>query len=109
MITMTDSAKAKIDEICKENDAYAVSLNLSGGGCSGFKYDWGILDTKEDLEEDEEIFETGNGGRLTVGIISLAYLAGSEVDYISDLMGAQFEIKNPNATGGCGCGASVCF
>lgn len=106
---MTDSAKAKIDELCENNNAYAISLNINGGGCSGFKYEWGILESKDDLEEDEEVFETGNGGNLTVGILSLAYLAGSEIDYVSDLMGSQFDIKNPNAQGSCGCGSSVRF
>ncbi len=106
---MTDSAKDKIDEICKEHNAYAVSLNIAGGGCSGFKYDWGILETKEDLEEDEEQYETGKGGILAIDLMSLAYLAGSEIDYVSDLMGSQFNIKNPNAVGSCGCGTSVSF
>ena len=108
MITFTESAKQKINELCEDHNAYAISLNISGGGCSGFKYDWGIVDTIEDLQEDEEQFETGTG-RLTVDLMSLAYLAGSEIDYVSDLMGSQFNISNPNAVGSCGCGSSVSF
>lgn len=108
MITITDSAKEKINEICTDNNAYSVTLQLKGGGCAGFQYSWGIADTKEDITEDEEIFETGNGN-LAIDIMSLAYMAGSEVDYVSDLMGSQFMINNPNAKSGCGCGASVSF
>lgn len=108
MITFTESAKEKINELCKEHNAYAVTLNISGGGCSGFKYDWGLADTPEDLDEDEEQFDTGTG-KLSIDLMSLAYLAGSEIDYVSDLMGSQFNISNPNAVGSCGCGSSVSF
>lgn len=109
MINMTNTAKAKIDELCKNNNAYAVTLNVVGGGCAGFKYVWGLVDTAEDLEEDEEVFSTDNDGKIAIGVMSLAYMAGSTIDYVSDLMGSQFEIKNPNSQGGCGCGTSVRF
>lgn len=108
MITITDTAKEKISEICEANNAYAVTLEVQGGGCAGFKYSWGLADLPSDLDEDEEVFEAG-AGKLAIHIMTLAYMAGSEIDYISDLMGSQFEIKNPNAKGGCGCGTSVSF
>ena len=108
MITLTESAKAKIEEICKNNNAYAVTLNLVGGGCAGFQYDWGIAELKEDLDDDEELFDAGEG-KLAVNIMSLAYMAGSEVNYVNDIMGSMFEINNPNAKSACGCGTSVTF
>lgn len=108
MITITDSAKEKFTEICKDNNAYSVTLQLKGGGCAGFQYSWGLADTVEDLTEDEEVFDAGEG-KLAIDIMSLAYMAGSEVDYVSDLMGSQFVINNPNAKSGCGCGSSVSF
>ncbi|MFZ9615197.1 MAG: HesB/IscA family protein [Fluviibacter sp.] len=108
MITITDSAKEKITEICKDNNAYSVTLQLKGGGCAGFQYSWGLADEAADITEDEEVFDAGEG-KLAIDIMSLAYMAGSEVDYVSDLMGSQFVINNPNAKSGCGCGSSVSF
>jgi iron-sulfur cluster assembly accessory protein len=108
MIELTESAMTRIDEICKAQNVYAVTLNVTGGGCSGFQYDWGLAEFESDIIDDEEVFEAKEG-KLAVGIMSLAYLAGSKVDYVQDIMGSQFEIVNPNAQSGCGCGASVSF
>lgn len=110
MLDLTDSAKEKLNELCAENNCYAISLNLKGGGCAGFQYEWGLLEYESDLEDGDELFETGNGdGKLVVNVDSLVYLFGAEVNYVKDIMGSQFEINNPNAKSSCGCGVSVNF
>ena len=86
--TITDTAKLQINTICEENAVYGVSLNLKGGGCAGFEYDWGTVAT---------------------GSTSLMFLFGTEVDYVKSIMGSNFEIRNPNSTSSCGCGVSVNF
>lgn len=110
MLELTETAKAKLDTLCTKNDCYAISLNLKGGGCAGFQYEWGLLEFESDLEDGDEIFETGIGdGKLVVNVDSLVYLFGAEVNYVEDIVGSQFEINNPNAKSSCGCGVSVNF
>lgn len=107
MLNLTEAAKTRIDEICKKNDSYALSLNISGGGCSGPKFDWDLIKSKDDMDEDDyECLETGNGGILAIGIFCLANIIGSTVDFKHDTFGSQFVIDNPQASssksGGCG-------
>jgi iron-sulfur cluster insertion protein len=104
MINMTENAKLKIDQLCEENNAYALTLAVVGAGCSGLKYEWGLIEFESDLSEDEEVFETSNGGKLAIESVSLAYIADSTIDYVSDLMGSNFDIINPNSKSSCGCG-----
>ena len=108
IVTLTDTAKAQIDSICQENDSYAVSLNLKGGGCAGFEYDWTIVATEADLEENDIVIDSDTG-KFVVGAIAVMYMVGTEIDYVKDLMGATFQVKNPNAQSACGCGISVNF
>lgn len=107
--TLTNSAKAQIDLLCKENNCYAISLNLKGGGCAGFEYDWGIITHPSDLSAGDEIISTDNAGRFVINSYSIMYLIGTEIDYVKSLVGANFEIRNPNAQSSCGCGVSVNF
>src|SRR5210317_680879 len=86
--TLTDAAKAQIDLLCEENSCYAISLNIKGGGCAGFEYEWGMMQSPEELEEGDEVIKTDNN---------------------CSLVGSTFEIKNPNAQSSCGCGVSVNF
>ena len=108
IVTLTDTAKAQIDSICQENDSYAVSLNLKGGGCAGFEYDWTIVATEADLEENDIVIDSDTG-KFVVGAIAVMYMAGTEIDYVKDIMGATFQVNNPNAQSACGCGISVNF
>jgi iron-sulfur cluster assembly accessory protein len=108
IVTLTDTAKAQIDSICKENDSYAVSLNLKGGGCAGFEYDWTIVATEADLEENDIVIDSDTG-KFVVGAIAVMYMAGTEIDYVKDIMGATFQVNNPNAQSACGCGVSINF
>ena len=105
IVTLTDKAKAKINELCAEKNAFAVSLNLKGGGCAGFEYDWGFV---EESEPGDELIITGTGN-LVIGKQSIMFLFNTELDYVSQIFGSNFEIRNPNAKSSCGCGVSVNF
>jgi iron-sulfur cluster assembly accessory protein len=105
--TLTESAKAQINTICEENNCYAVSLNLKGGGCAGFEYDWTTIN-QDEIEANDVVIDAGSG-KFVVGAHSLMFLIGTEINYKKDLMGAMFEVNNPNAQSACGCGVSVNF
>jgi iron-sulfur cluster assembly protein len=106
--TLTDAAKQQINTLCVENNYYAISLNLKGGGCAGFEYDWGIIPTAEGIEAKDLVIDAGEG-KFVVGGHSMMFLFGTEVDYVKSIVGANFEIRNPNAKSACGCGVSVNF
>ena len=84
------------------DDSLMLRLTVSGGGCSGFQYGF---DFSKETDDDDHVFEY-HGVPLVVDEVSLDLLAGSEVDYVEDLSGAAFVVKNPNATASCGCGSS---
>ena len=109
MITLTEAAQTQIDTLCEENEVYGISLNIKGGGCAGFEYDWGTVNSPLDLEDGDEVVKTANGCAFIVGAHSLMFLLGTEVDYVKSIVGANFEIRNPNAQSACGCGVSVNF
>jgi iron-sulfur cluster assembly accessory protein len=103
---ITDAAKAQMEKLLEKHpDKYAVSLTVLGGGCAGFKYDWGFVDNKENVGK-EDILEDWGKGRFVVDETSMLYVAGTKIDWIEETFGSQFEIINPNATSGCGCGES---
>jgi len=104
MITITESAKAKIKDLLLEENNPDIALRtfVQGGGCSGFSY--GFTFDEEKNEDDFEI--PVDEFRLLVDSMSMTYLQGAEIDYKEDLMGSSFSIKNPNATTTCGCGSS---
>jgi iron-sulfur cluster assembly accessory protein len=102
-ITITDCAARQIARLIAEEDGDCMfRVSVSGGGCSGFQYGFGLDDTRG---EDDLLFER-DGAKVLVDTVSLAYLAGSELDYVEDLIGASFQMRNPNATSSCGCGTS---
>lgn len=106
--TLTEAAQDQINALCKQNDCYGISLNVKGGGCAGFEYDWGLVKSENDVDTQDEVISAG-GGNLVIGVQSLIYLFGTRIDYVKDLFGSQFEITNPNAKSSCGCGVSVSF
>ena len=106
--TLTDAAKKQIDIICEENKVYAVTLNLKGGGCAGFEYDWGTLKSAEEVKPLDITMDAGIG-KFVIGNESMMFLFGTEIDYIKSIIGANFEVRNPNAKSSCGCGISVNF
>ncbi len=103
-VTMTMSAVRRILALSKAegNPALMLRLSVSGGGCSGFQYEFSLetLTTSAD-----QIFEK-HGARLVVDDVSLSLLQGARVDYVEELMGAMFVVQNPNATSSCSCGNS---
>ncbi len=102
-ISVSDSAANRIREIMAEGSAQnALRISVAGGGCSGFRYDFEIVDS---TNEDDLVIEK-DGARVAIDPISIPYMAGSEIDYVDDLIGASFKIHNPNATASCGCGTS---
>lgn len=107
--TLTESAKKQINALCEENGVWGISLNLKGGGCAGFEYDWGTVANPEDTEIGDEVINADGAGHLVIGAHSIMFLVGTEVDYVRSLVGSNFEIRNPNAQSSCGCGVSVNF
>lgn len=104
MITISESAKAKIKDLLYEegNPNLALRTFVQGGGCSGFSYGFTF---DEEINEDD--FEVPlDQFKVLVDAMSMQYLSGSEIDYKEDLQGSSFSIKNPNATTTCGCGSS---
>jgi iron-sulfur cluster assembly accessory protein len=106
---LTSAAEAQIDKLCDENECYGISLNIKGGGCAGFEYEWGTIALPSDLGNDDEVVKTANNCSFIIGAHSLMFLIGTEVDYVTSLVGSNFEIRNPNAHSACGCGVSVNF
>jgi len=103
-IIFTDSAALKVSELIAEegNDNLKLRVYVSGGGCSGFQYGFTF---DEEVNEDDTSVENG-GVTVLIDAMSIQYLNGAEIDYKEDVSGAQFVIRNPNATTTCGCGSS---
>ncbi len=103
-LVFTDSAALKVKDLIEEegNNDLKLRVFVQGGGCSGFQYGFTF---DEETNEDDTIMEK-SGVTLLIDSMSYQYLVGAEIDYKEDLEGAQFVIKNPNATTTCGCGSS---
>ncbi len=103
-LLFTDAAASKVAELIREeaNPALKLRVFVTGGGCSGFQYGFTF---DENVEEGDTSIEN-QGVQLIVDPMSVQYLMGAEIDYREDLEGAQFVIRNPNATTTCGCGSS---
>jgi iron-sulfur cluster assembly accessory protein len=102
-VTVTERAAERIAQIVSNEPAnIMLRVSVEGGGCSGFEYHFDLVPNAE----PEDILIEHAGAKLLVDSFSLTYLAGSEIDYVDDLMSASFKIKNPNATAACGCGTS---
>lgn len=103
-IVFTDSAAQKVAGLIQEegNDNLKLRVYITGGGCSGFQY--GFTFDEEVNDDDTQIVK--GGVTVLIDSMSIQYLNGAEIDYKEDLSGAQFVIRNPNATTTCGCGSS---
>ncbi|MPV67966.1 MULTISPECIES: iron-sulfur cluster insertion protein ErpA [Burkholderia] len=100
----TDAAADKVKQLIDEegNPDLKLRVFVQGGGCSGFQYGFTF---DEEVNEDDTVMDK-NGVQLLIDSMSYQYLVGAEIDYKDDINGAQFVIKNPNATTTCGCGSS---
>jgi len=102
-ITLSERATRRIAELLKAEAAPALfRVSVEGGGCSGFQYRFDLVTetTPDDLLVERD------GARVVVDPISLGFLQGAELDFVDDLIGAQFKLNNPNVTAACGCGTS---
>ena len=101
--SVSDRAAERVAEIvAAQAHPAALRVAVLAGGCSGFQYKFEL---DEAVQPDDFVVET-QGARVLVDPVSLDLLAGSQLDYTDELMGAHFTVRNPNATSGCGCGAS---
>ena len=103
-VSISAAAAKRLGEIFAAEDRPNLMLRVtvSGGGCSGFQYGF---DFSEYENQDDSIFER-DGIKVVIDDTSLDYLAGSEIDFVTEMVGSAFQVNNPNATAGCGCGAS---
>jgi iron-sulfur cluster assembly accessory protein len=102
-VTVTERAAHRIGEILKgEPSGAMLRVSVEGGGCSGFQYKF---DTEHTRADDDVVIEK-SGATVLIDPVSLNYMAGSEIDFVDDLIGSSFKINNPKATASCGCGTS---
>lgn len=103
-VILTEAATSKLASLLAEENNPNLKLRIfvSGGGCSGFQYGF----TFDETQEETDAVVESNGVKVLVDNISSNYLKGAEVDFVEDLNGAHFVIKNPNAASSCGCGNS---
>jgi iron-sulfur cluster assembly accessory protein len=102
-VTISDSAARRIGEILKGEPAGAMlRVSVEGGGCSGFQYKFDI----ERAKADDDLVLTRDAAVVLIDPVSVNYMAGSQIDFVDDLIGQSFKINNPQATASCGCGTS---
>jgi iron-sulfur cluster insertion protein len=103
-VRLSESAARRVAELkrLEERPRAFLRLAVSGGGCSGFQYGFSFDDARQ---ADDMAFER-DGVTLVIDAVSLELVKGAEIDFVEDLMGASFQVKNPNAASSCGCGNS---
>ena len=102
-VAVSASAAKRVAKILStEPDMTALRVSVEGGGCSGFSYKFDLARSAT----DEDIVIERDGAQVIIDPVSIMYMGGSVIDFVDDLMGQSFQIKNPNATASCGCGTS---
>jgi iron-sulfur cluster assembly accessory protein len=102
-ISLTDAAAKRIATIvARDAEKTALRVSVEGGGCSGFSYKFDLVNDRA----DDDIIIEKNNARVLIDSMSVIYMEGSEIDFVDNLMGQSFQIKNPNAVASCGCGTS---
>lgn len=102
-VVLTENAARRITEIVAgEPKNKLLRVSVEGGGCSGFQYKFDLVPTPA---EDDTVLER-DGATVLIDPVSLGFLEGSEIDFVDELIGASFQIRNPQATASCGCGTS---
>ena len=103
-VTVSESAIRRVASIlANETQKDALRISVEGGGCSGFSYKFDLV--ADDRQDDDLVIER-DGAVVLIDSVSIEYMQDSEVDFVDDLMGQSFQIKNPNAVASCGCGTS---
>ena len=102
-VTVSERAARRIGEILgREPSGTMLRLSVEGGGCSGFQYRFDM----DRAQAADDVLICNGGALVLIDRVSLAYLAGSEIDFVDDLIGAAFRVNNPRAKASCGCGTS---
>ena len=102
-ITVSERAARRIGEILKgEPNGTMLRVSVEGGGCSGFQYKFDF----DHARTDDDLVLSRDGATVLIDPVSVQYMAGAEIDFVDDLIGASFKINNPVATSSCGCGTS---
>lgn len=102
-VSVSANAAKRIAEILRsEPEGSMLRVSVEGGGCSGFRYEFAV----EKIRQEEDLAVERDGVTVVVDPVSLEYMKGAEIDFVDELIGASFQIKNPNAVSGCGCGTS---
>ncbi|HEU4549803.1 MAG TPA: iron-sulfur cluster insertion protein ErpA [Rhizomicrobium sp.] len=102
-VTISDRAARRIAQILQaEAQPAMLRLAVTGGGCSGFQYNFAV----DDARTEEDLVLEKDGATVVIDPVSLDFLQGAEIDFTDDLIGQAFKVNNPNATASCGCGTS---
>ena len=102
-VTISDRAARRIAQILQaEAPPAMLRLAVTGGGCSGFQYNFAV----DDARTEEDLVLEKDGATVVIDPVSLDFLQGAEIDFTDDLIGQAFKVNNPNATASCGCGTS---
>jgi iron-sulfur cluster assembly accessory protein len=103
-VSLTDRAARRVARIlAKEPAGTVLRISVSGGGCSGFQYEYNLV--QEEPANDDLVLQRDNA-KVLIDPLSLEFMGGAEIDFVDDLIGQSFQIKNPNAVASCGCGTS---
>lgn len=103
-VTLSDRAVRRIARILSaEPSGTALRVSVEGGGCSGFQYRYNLV---QEAPAADDVVLARDGANVLIDAVSLQYMGGSEIDFVDDLMGQSFQIRNPLAAASCGCGTS---
>lgn len=103
-VVLTERAAKRINRIVsKEEPGTVLRISVAGGGCSGFQYEYNLV--KEEPSADDIVL-TRDGATVLIDSMSLEFMGGAEIDFVDDLIGQSFQIRNPNVVAACGCGTS---
>ena len=103
-VVLTERAAKRVSRILsKEPEGTVLRISVAGGGCSGFQYEYNLVQEKP---ASDDVVLARNGATVLIDAMSLEFMGGAEIDYVDDLIGQSFQIKNPNAVASCGCGTS---
>ena len=102
-VDVTDAAALRVAKIVAgQTGKIALRVSVEGGGCSGFSYKFDLVDSRN----DDDVAIEKHGATILIDDMSLIYMGGSVIDFVDDLLGQSFQIRNPNAVASCGCGTS---
>jgi iron-sulfur cluster assembly accessory protein len=103
-VVLTDRAARRIGKILgKEAPGTVLRISVAGGGCSGFQYEYNLV---QEAPQADDLVLAKEGATVLIDQLSLEFMGGAEIDYADDLIGQSFQIKNPNVVASCGCGTS---